>query len=249
MIDCVSVANMRASDHQTIENGTSSLELIRRAAYCVSVSATWKEPVAIVCGSGNNGADGFALASILRNRQIDCTVFTVSQRLHEDAAYYAEQAKLDGIPVCSYEAGCLQGYSTIVDCMLGTGFQGSPKPVYRQAMEEINGSGAYTVSVDINSGMNGDTGNGGVAVVSDLTVTIGFVKVGQVQPHAGTYMKRLVCVDVGIGLKEREYEICTSEEWQNLTDEERDSGSYILCPAWLDMEIKRDLSWKGDNDR
>lgn len=56
------------------------------------------------------------------------------------------------------------------------------------------------ISVDINSGMNGDTGGSALAVVSDLTVSIGFVKQGLVQPQARSKIGRLVNVDIGIRL-------------------------------------------------
>ena len=71
-------------------------------------SVDWEVPVAIVAGSGNNGADGFALAEIFRERGIACTVFTVSGRLHEDAAYYAQRCESHGVPVEPFARGCLK---------------------------------------------------------------------------------------------------------------------------------------------
>ena len=237
MIDCVSVENMRLSDRLTIESGVSSLTLIGRAAYAVYCSVDWKVPVAIVAGSGNNGADGFALAEILHERGIDCCVYTVSQRLHSDADFYAARCAERGVPVVPYEIGCLKGYKTIVDCMLGTGFSGALKPIYKQAIEELNKSDAHVVSVDINSGMNGDSGFCEIAVRSDLTVTIGFVKRGLIVPAAGAYIGRLVCVDIGIPLAEKEDMICGEGETENCGID--GTGNYHPCPRWLDMDIKR----------
>lgn len=68
--------------------------------------------------------------------------------------------------------------------------------------------------------MNGDTGEAELAVRSDLTVTIGFVKTGLVTENAGRYMKRLVCADIGIVLV-REEGVITEE----------------TCPPWLDMTV------------
>ena len=82
--------------------------------------------------------------------------------------------------------------------MLVTGFHGSVKERYRQAILEMNASRGYVISVDINSGMNGDSGAGETVVCSDLTVTVQFVKQGQLTEAAAGYMKRLVCVDIGI---------------------------------------------------
>ena len=192
------VEQMRRCDAYTIAHHVPSMELIRRAAYSVFCEVEWRWNIAIAVGSGNNGADGFALACILKEHHIDCTVFMVSARLHTECAAWAERAKRMGVPVCSYEKGCFDGYVMLVDCMLGTGFSGNLKEAYGEAIAEINASNAYIVSVDINSGMNGDSGAGEAVVSSDLTVAVEFIKRGQLTPNAGKYIKRLVCVHIGI---------------------------------------------------
>jgi len=222
MIDCISVENMRLSDAYTIANLVPGLELMHRAAMGVFMAHTWEGRTAIVVGSGNNGGDGFALACILQEKGFDCTVFTVSQRLSDDSAYYATKAKEANVPVRPFEKGCLESFSNVVDCLLGTGFSGSVRENYRAAIEAINASEAYVISVDINSGMNGDTGEAELAVHSDLTVTIGYVKTGLVSENAGNYMKKLVCTDIGIVLVKEEGKI---------TEES--------CPPWLDTAVIR----------
>ena len=220
MIPCISVENMRLSDAYTIANLVPSLELMYRAAMGVFKAHHWQGSTAIVVGSGNNGGDGFALAWILKERGFDCTVFTVSQRLSDDSAYYADKAREVSVPIRPFVKDSLTGFSNVVDCLLGTGFSGTVRGNYRDAIESINESGAYIVSVDINSGMNGDTGEAELAVESDLTVTIGFVKSGLVSDNAGKYMKRLVCADIGIVLVREEGYI---------SDEN--------CPPWLDLNV------------
>lgn len=220
MIPCISVENMRLSDAYTIANFVPGLELMRRAAMGVFKAYHWQGSTAIVVGSGNNGGDGFALAWILKERGFDCTVFTVSQKMSPDSAWYAKKAREVGVPIRPFEKDCLTGYSTVVDCLLGTGFSGTVRGSYRDAIEAINASGAYVISVDINSGMNGDSGEAELAVQSDLTVTIGIVKTGLVAENTGYYIKRLVCADIGIVLIQEEGFI---------TEE--------TCPPWLDMNI------------
>ena len=219
MLDCISVENMRRSDAYTIANFVSSLELMHRAALGVFLAVPDWDHTAIVVGSGNNGGDGYALACILQDHGYDCTVFRVSEKMSEDSAFYFQKAADRGVPVHPFEPGCLAGFSVVVDCLLGTGFQGTVRGNYRTAIEEINRSGAITVSVDINSGMNGDTGEGELIVCSDLTVTVGFVKTGLVTPSAGRFMKKLVCADIGIRLVKEEGKI---------TEE--------TCPSWLDLQ-------------
>ena len=218
MIPCISVENMRMSDAYTIEHLVPSLELMHRAAYGVFLAHEWTAPVAILAGSGNNGGDGYALACILKEKGIGCAVFTLGSKLSSDSAHYAEMARSLDVPIRAFAAGCLEGYATVVDCLLGTGFQGRVREDYRTAIDAINASGAFVVSVDINSGMNGDTGGCETAVRSDLTVTIGYVKTGLVTPQAENYIKRLVCADIGITLVKEE---------GTITDR--------TCPDWLDM--------------
>ena len=235
MLDCISVENMRLSDQQTIAELVPGLELMGRAAEGVFRTEVWQGPVAIVAGSGNNGGDGFALAVLLHQAGIPCTVFTIGSRLSDDSAYYADLTNQAGIPILPLDQGDLSRFRTVVDCLLGTGFQGSLRPHYRDAIEKINASGARIVSVDINSGMNGDTGDADLAVRSHLTVTIGFVKNGLLTENAGAHMDKLVCVDIGIRLARQENKICTREEWENRNPEERKTT--FPCPAWLDMNV------------
>ena len=233
MLDCISVENMRLSDALTIENYVPSLELMHRAAMGVFRATKWYGKVAIVVGSGNNGGDGFALACILNEHKIDCAIFTVSQRLSTDSAYYAAKATELGVPILPFAPGCLNGFDMVVDCLLGTGFQGALRENYCTAIEAVNTSGAEVISVDINSGMNGDTGEGELIVRSDLTITIGFVKNGLVTSNAGKYMKRLVCADIGIHLAKEENKICATGEYH---------PNAIPCPSWLDMTVIKAFS-------
>ena len=228
-LDCISVENMRESDRLTIEHFCSGRTLMYRAALGVFRAADWKGRTAIAVGGGNNGGDGYALACILARNGHPCRLVKLSGKLTAESAWYANLAAELGVPMESYAPGAFADCDTVVDCLLGTGFQGSLREPWLSAVEEINASGARVISVDINSGMNGDTGEAETAVRSDLTVTIGFVKRGLVTEKAGRYMKRLVVADIGIVLARQEDKICTSGET------EPPSG-LLACPPWLDME-------------
>lgn len=220
---------MRRSDALTIEKYVPSLELMGRAAKGVYLACAWTAPVAILVGSGNNGGDGFALACILQEQKIDCTVFTLSDRLSADSAFYAQKAREMSVKIKSFTESCLQGFSMVVDCLLGTGFRGGLRENYRAAIEAINASHAYVVSVDINSGMNGDDGSAELAVRSDLTVTIGYVKRGLLTENAGRHIGRLVCADIGIVLENEEWKICSEAEPLG--------ENCLFCPPWLEMQV------------
>ncbi|MBP5701104.1 MAG: NAD(P)H-hydrate epimerase, partial [Lachnospiraceae bacterium] len=159
--------------------------------------------IAIVVGGGNNGGDGYALAGILAKKGIPATVIQASDKMSEDGKYYCDIAKALSVEMIPFnEETDLKAYDVIVDCILGTGFTGEVRGTARTAIEAINESNAYVISVDINSGMNGDTGEAALAVRSDLTVSIGYLKTGLVTEAAKRYIGRLVNVDIGIVLVE-----------------------------------------------
>ena len=199
----ISVERMRKSDAYTIEHLVPSKELMYRAA--TGVYESYKEwegkRIAIVVGGGNNGGDGYALAGILKKNNIDSTLIKVSEKMSEDGKYYSDIAAELGVKAEMFtESTDLSSYEVIVDCILGTGFTGEVRGLAKDAIEAINKSGAYVISVDINSGMNGDTGEATLAVRSDLTVSIGYYKQGLFTEAAKEYIKEMTNVDIGIVL-------------------------------------------------
>ena len=208
----ISVANMRDSDAYTIANYVESKALMYRAAMGVFLAAEWKGRIGILTGSGNNGGDGYALACILADRGIPCVLLRVSEKFSEDGRYYFDKAVERGVEQRLYAGEPLDGYDMLVDCLLGTGFSGRARGAFSTAIEAMNRSKAYTIAVDINSGMNGDTGKAALAVMSDLTVTIGYLKSGLFLGDAASYVGRLVTADIGIRLLREEYLLASPEE-------------------------------------
>ena len=202
----LSVVEMRAADAYTIAHFTPGRELMYRAAQGVYRSADWHGRAAILAGGGNNGGDGYALAGILAGNGFLPDVFAVSEKLSEDGRFYREEALAYGVRILPFtEETTLAGYDMLVDCILGTGFHGEVRGPARTAILRINEAkkkGAFVVAVDINSGMNGDTGEAELAVRSDLTVSIGFYKTGLLTPAAARYIGQLMNADIGIVLPE-----------------------------------------------
>ncbi len=198
--EAISVQDMRSSDAYTIANFVSGRELMYRAAMGVFQAADWKEKkIAIISGSGNNGGDGYALAGILAEQGVFPDVFRTSLKLSEDGAYYFGRCISMGLRVEAFSAETDFGnYDVLVDCILGTGFEGRPRGMAAAAIDRINEADAYVISVDINSGMNGDTGQAELAVKSDRTVSIGFYKKGHFLGQAPEYIGDLVNADIGI---------------------------------------------------
>jgi len=184
---------------------------MRRAGEGIFRSASWKAPVAIVCGKGNNAGDGFVTAALLKDAGTDCDIILLADSFSEDGRYYYDLCMSKGIRSIRFNEGMdLSAYGSILDCIFGTGFSGPPRGIYAQAIGAINRSGAYVVCADINSGLNGDSGLGGDScgdapgseyVVSDLTVSIGEFKPGHFTGLAYGAMRDCVNVDIGIKVR------------------------------------------------
>ena len=158
-VQVVSVENMRKSDARTIAEHTPSAELMYRAAQGIFNSAKFVGKVAIVCGKGNNGGDGYALACVLCKNGFTPTIFRVSDGFSKDGLYYYKTAmSLGAEEMPMSQAAAFTGFDIVVDCLLGTGFSGELKGEMLEAVEQINMTNAYVISADINSGINGDTG-------------------------------------------------------------------------------------------
>ena len=204
----VTVQNMRDSDAQTIASGVTSAELMYRAALGLFQAVRFVGKIAIVCGSGNNGGDGYALACVLLENGITPTIFRVNEKFSKDGLFYYQTAKGDlRVPAP------FTGYDIVVDCLLGTGFSGEVRGEMRTAIELINACSAYIISADINSGVNGDTGEAAIAVNSDLTVSIGSFKVGMFLGDAPYYIGSMRNADIGIQLVRQEYHLI---DWEQL---------------------------------
>ncbi len=219
MENVISVKNMRESDAFTINTSVSGKELMNRAAFGVYKNVRWKGNTAVICGSGNNGGDGYALAEILFDNGYRPTILRFSEKLSQDGAYYYERCKNKGISerLCD-EYTDLSSYDIIVDCILGTGFSGELREDMINLIENINRSPAYKVSVDINSGLSGANGTAKpIAVKSDLTVSIGYFKTGMFLNDANDYIGSLKNEDIGIKLVKKQYYLIDKDELSPFT--------------------------------
>ncbi len=206
MKEILSVENMRQSDAHTIATEVPSLELMYRAGKAVADSVEWRAPVGIVCGVGNNAGDGYVIALELQKRGIECTLLLLEQRFSPDGRFYFDKCAEESIPyeICTDDTD-LSRFSTLVDCIFGTGFKGEARGLAKAVIEKYNSSTAYKVSVDINSGMNGDTGMGEMIALSDLTCSIGSYKPGHFLNKAKDVIKDKVNLDIGIKPIEEPY--------------------------------------------
>jgi len=166
-------------------------------------------PVAIVCGRGNNGGDGFVIARHLSNAGIEVELFLACDpaRLTGDAATHhriVERMKLacrrfDTPPAIAAAAPELNRADVIVDAVLGTGFSGTVRSPLDLAIAAVNNAvGPFVAAIDLPSGLDCDTGLPSNATArADLTITFVARKAGFETPGASDYTGEIVVADIG----------------------------------------------------
>ncbi len=205
MLHVVSANEMRAMDANTIKNlKVPSAVLMERAALGIAeeVLAAYKEHpgrILIVCGTGNNGGDGAALARILFIRGLAPEIYIVGNEARFSADMKAQMESCRILGITEVTDPDMSAYAIIIDAMFGTGLArevaGSPRVV----IEKINDSKAFVVAADIPSGISADTGAVcGCAVKADVTVTMECAKIGQLLYPGALYTGRLVIAEIGI---------------------------------------------------
>lgn len=208
----LSVKEMRDADAYTIKNFVDSKELMYRAGEAIFYVGDWNigDRVLILAGSGNNAGDGYVVADLLNIEGIEVEILLIKDKFSEDGRYYFNRCLQKDIKYTVLDEntdyntlrGKFDSYDYILDCIYGTGFRGEVRePVY-SLIKALNDSKAFVVSADINSGMNGDTGESNICVNSDLTVSIGFLKKGLVSEEGKKHIGKLVNMDIGIVIEE-----------------------------------------------
>lgn len=211
----VNAAQMKAADQYTIQKlGVPSLELMEHAAQaCVQVLEDEKvdlSHVCVVCGSGNNGGDGFAIARILQNNRYSVETFCVG-----NPENYTEetQEQMHRLQECggkiTYGMPQEDSYSVIIDAVFGVGLSRKVEGRYRQVIEQMNRMRGTKFAVDIPSGLSATTGCIlGCAFKADYTVTFQLKKIGLELSQGRTMAGRVIVPDIGISTDS----ICEDQE-------------------------------------
>jgi NAD(P)H-hydrate epimerase len=162
--------------------------------------------VGVICGKGNNGGDGLALARRLRIRGVPVRVALLAPFAAvsgEAKVNLAVLRKMDVevLPNANVRtlAGIVEWSDILVDALLGVGLSSPLKGNYAQAAMMLNVSGRHVVAVDIPTGINADTGEVmGAAVKADLTVTMALPKRGLVLYPGASHAGVVRVADIGI---------------------------------------------------
>ena len=231
---------MQRADEYTIQKiGIPSLVLMERAAL-KTVEVMKEKGISldhclVVCGSGNNGGDGFAVARLLYLEGKDvCAVFAGKETsMSEECRQQRQIASNLGVSVVTNILP--KEYTVVIDAVFGVGLSRTIEGHYKDVIEEMNQIHAEKVAIDIPSGISSFDGQVlGTAFHADLTVSFACEKLGTVLFPGSDYAGEVIPVEIGIGTKlfEENPEVCYTLEKSDLSkflpDRKKNShkGSY-----------------------
>src|SRR4051794_39624495 len=198
------VAQVRAFDRAAIDaHGIAGYVLMQRAAAAAFrfMRARWPEArhVLVLCGSGNNGGDGYVLARLAREAGLVVSVIASgppresgdAARAHADWAAAGGQTNVVG---ASWPAA-----DVIIDALFGTGLKRAPEGAVLTLIEKVNSASRPVLALDVPSGVDADTGFvPGVAIAADATITFVARKRGLHTGAARAHCGDIVCDDLQI---------------------------------------------------
>ncbi len=212
----VTPGQMNEIDSKTINGiGIPGVVLMENAALkvveeiCRSLGNVSGRLVCIFAGKGNNGGDAFAAARHLYNKGALIRVYITAKKkdIRNDAAVNlgilgkmnVETVELaEDVQISRLRSELAQA-DMIVDGIFGTGFKGKIEAPLQEIIEAVNNSGKFVLSIDIPSGVNGETGEvQGICIKADKTVTFGLPKIGLVVYPGCGYTGELITADIGI---------------------------------------------------
>lgn len=157
--------------------------------------------IAILCGKGNNGGDGFVIARCLWEKNAGkLAVYVKSEENIKEGAARNNflRMKEAGVAVKKVEEYDGTGLSAFIDALFGTGFQGELPEIYAKIAERVNSSGVRVYSVDVPSGLNATTGEvKGACFKADKTVTFGLAKKGFYEGEGPEYSGEVIVKKIG----------------------------------------------------
>ena len=203
VFDC---GQMKDLDRQTMEYyGIPSCVLMERAALQTVEQMRGRmqkflpEKILVVCGSGNNGGDGLAIARILFLEGWDVEVFLAGNplKMTEETRRQYEIALRYQVPLTNMPRW--DEYTTIVDAIFGIGLKRKIEGSCAETIGNMNQASCRKIAVDIPSGISGDDGSvQGTAFQADLTVTFAYMKKGLCLYPGRKYAGEIVTADIGI---------------------------------------------------
>ncbi|WP_194756177.1 NAD(P)H-hydrate dehydratase [Aliidiomarina indica] len=174
---------------------------------CLEQHASAEDQIAVLCGPGNNGGDGYIVAALAKEAGWQVRLFASAEPKTTDAQRALQQwLDADGEvePLLDWPES---EPDWIVDALLGTGIDSDLRGDIRECVEGVNEAKLSVLALDIPTGLHGDTGCAlGDAIIADHTVTFVAVKRGLCTGAATAYRGKLWFADLGI---QREFRLLT----------------------------------------
>ena len=233
---------MREADRFTIEDiGIPSLVLMENAGRQVvaAMEATYEQQlagrVAVLCGRGNNGGDGFVVARTLLQRGVDTAVFVIGSLSDVRGDARTNLDILGRLGVTVVEIGDEQSWelhfseisqcTLIVDAILGTGLRSAVGGMLETVIADVNASDIPIVAIDLPSGLSADTPHlPGDCISAAMTVTLAAPKLPLVLPPGEVHAGDVVIADIGIpyevieGIDGLHVDLLTPEQLRDLIE-------------------------------
>jgi len=193
---------MAEADRLAAKAGLSSLALMEAAGKAVAdaIEARYsRRPVTVLCGPGNNGGDGLVVARLLRKRRWPVRVALTGRRFRPGSDAGENLERYRGA-IENLNADVLSGCQLVVDALLGAGLDRDIDGEMAGVIGQINRLDVPVVSIDVPSGVDGETGAiRGAAVSADLTVTFVRCKPGHLLQPGRAQCGEVLLADIGIG--------------------------------------------------
>ena len=211
MIRILNTKQVRELDAHTIQHEPiASIDLMERASrafvewFTQRVGASKK--VGIVCGTGNNGGDGLAIARMLHEWQYRVKVWMVKGGVPESEDFKRNEERLppriEKVEIRNEGDVVSFGDSEVlIDAIFGSGLSRPPAGVYAQVIHVFNQSKALRVAVDIPSGLMADAPSAGMIVKADYTIAFQLPKLAFMLPESSVFTGEWELVDIGLDRK------------------------------------------------
>lgn len=204
----VTAAQMKEIERAANAQGLSYLQMMENAGLAAYAALKERCPAAgrllVVCGKGNNGGDGFVLARAAATEGWEVSVLLAEgQPQTADAITNFARLQQTNVKIAATASKLAsQPFAAVVDALYGTGFHGALRPAGADAcalIRQLHESGAFTLAIDLPSGINADTGEAASGCAcADLTVTFDRYKPLHFAPSSAPLCGEVRCADIGI---------------------------------------------------
>lgn len=196
---------VQAIDRLVISQGISTNVLMERAGHFAfkTLTTTWPDAktITVLCGTGNNGGDGYVLARLAKQKGFAVTAYSVGnpESHTPETRVMREALQAAGVNPIAYQGQPFPKAPILVDALLGIGAEGTVRLDYQKAIQTMNDSGYPILAIDIPSGIHAGTGAIlGCAVRASITTTFIVLKQGLFTAEGPEYAGRVSLNDLQV---------------------------------------------------